>query len=577
MFLQDYERREVVSTNIFDEMFQSTEKKIKGILGFENNMGYTCEKHTQILISLLKAYGIRNIVASPGVCNINFVYSIQNDDFFNTWSCIDERSAAYVACGIAQTTGEPVAISCTGATSSRNYMSALTEAYYSKLPILAITSSRDSYMIGNGIEQITDRRHPAPDIVKYSVEIDEIHDENERLYCETNINRALTMLTTNGGGPVHINLITHFKKDFSSSQLIHGRHIKSVNNREMCSVPIMNGKIGIYLRPNSVFNDNMIKLIEKFCEKYNAVVVGDHLSNYPGKYFIEIDLLIDIVQFDLLIIMGTINRNILIKSKKSWRVSLDEKIEDPFLNLEYNMQMSQEDFLEYWLDKETTVEKPGCSFYEELNELYKNQIQKIPGLPFSSIWVAKMLTKYIPNNSICYFGIFSTLRNWSYFQMKNKVKCFSTVGGYGIDGTMSASIGASLVNPHNLVFCFLGDLSFFYDMNVLGNRDISNNIRIMIFNNDGGNSLLFQNGLPKNGKSGKFVGAPGHYKNSPIQSYSEALGYEYLSAINKDEFNNNIERFIGKSDKPIVFEVSYDKENDFESVGALQSIIYKIK
>lgn len=95
---------------------------------------YVNEDNHLILISLLKQYGIRKIIASPGGTNITFVGSVQNDPFFQIYSCIDERSAAYMACGMAEETGEPVIISCTGATSSRNYMPALTEAYYRKLP-----------------------------------------------------------------------------------------------------------------------------------------------------------------------------------------------------------------------------------------------------------------------------------------------------------------------------------------------------------------------------------------------------------------------------------------------------------
>ena len=62
---------------------------------------------------------------------------------------MDERSAAYIACGMAEESGEPVVLSCTGATASRNYMPGLTEAFYRKLPVLAITSSQDISKIGH--------------------------------------------------------------------------------------------------------------------------------------------------------------------------------------------------------------------------------------------------------------------------------------------------------------------------------------------------------------------------------------------------------------------------------------------
>ena len=102
---------------------------------------YSDEKNVQILIALLKAHGVKRVIASPGSTNVTFVGSIQQDPYFEIYSCVDERSAAYMACGMAAESGEPVALSCTGATASRNYFSALTEAYYRKLPIVAITST----------------------------------------------------------------------------------------------------------------------------------------------------------------------------------------------------------------------------------------------------------------------------------------------------------------------------------------------------------------------------------------------------------------------------------------------------
>lgn len=96
---------------------------------------YTNERNVQVVIALLKAYGIRKVIASPGTTNMTFVASIQDDPFFEMYSSVDERSAAYLACGLAAESGEPVVISCTGATASRNYMPGLTEAYYRKLPV----------------------------------------------------------------------------------------------------------------------------------------------------------------------------------------------------------------------------------------------------------------------------------------------------------------------------------------------------------------------------------------------------------------------------------------------------------
>ena len=85
-------------------------------------MGYSVKKHVQILLAVLKGHNIKKVVVSPGTTNIFFVGSIQSDDWFEIYSAPDERSAAYMACGLAEESGEAVALSCTGATASRNYI-----------------------------------------------------------------------------------------------------------------------------------------------------------------------------------------------------------------------------------------------------------------------------------------------------------------------------------------------------------------------------------------------------------------------------------------------------------------------
>ena len=72
------------------------------------NHYYTDEINTLILISLLKAHGIKKVIASPGTTNISFVGSIQFDPYFEIYSAVDERAAAFMACGLAEESNEPV-------------------------------------------------------------------------------------------------------------------------------------------------------------------------------------------------------------------------------------------------------------------------------------------------------------------------------------------------------------------------------------------------------------------------------------------------------------------------------------
>ena len=152
---------------------------------------YSSECNIQIVIALLKAYGIRKVIASPGATNLSFVASIQQDTWFDVYSSVDERSAAYIACGMAEESGEPVVLSCTGATASRNYMPGLTEAFYRKLPVLAITSSQDISKIGHLSAQMLDRRSFPNDMLRYGIHLPIVKDDNDLWECEIKVNQAL--------------------------------------------------------------------------------------------------------------------------------------------------------------------------------------------------------------------------------------------------------------------------------------------------------------------------------------------------------------------------------------------------
>lgn len=145
---------------------------------------YTDNKNQQIVIALMKAFGIKKVIASPGGTNPALVASLQYDGNFEIYSCVDERSAAYMACGMCEESNEPVVLCCTGATASRNYMPGLTEAYYRKLPIITLTCSRPIEAIGQLIPQVTDRTCYPNDIFVDGAQLVPVRDNNSSLKFE---------------------------------------------------------------------------------------------------------------------------------------------------------------------------------------------------------------------------------------------------------------------------------------------------------------------------------------------------------------------------------------------------------
>jgi len=227
---------------------------------------YSDEKNVQILVALLKMHDIRKVIASPGSVNSPLVASLQIDSHFEMYSSVDERSAAYMACGLSAESGEPVVISCTGATASRNYFSGLTEAFYRKLPILAITSTPPVSRVGHHIAQVIDRSSRPSDVVKLSVTLPVIKDQEDRWDCEVKVNRAILELKRNGGGPAHINLPTNFLRTYSTTELPECRKIQRID--EASKFPeFPGGRVAVFIGSHAVWSKQETESLETFAHQ----------------------------------------------------------------------------------------------------------------------------------------------------------------------------------------------------------------------------------------------------------------------------------------------------------------------
>ena len=549
---------------------------------------YTDEKNAQIVIALLKAHGIRDMVISPGATNDVFVLSVQDDPDFNLYSAVDERHAGYLACGIAQESGKPVVINCTGATASRNYMSALTEAYYRKLPILAITCSQHSSHIGNMYPQMTDRIHLPSDIVNLSVQCPIPHTDEEIRDCELKVNRAILELTHRGGGPVHINLETAFNGSYTVEMLPKVRKIGRIMPTDG-TWPLIDAraKVLVWIGAHRPFTENENLALSSFVSANNAVVIGDITSNYNGliraselcyqvgsRYNPDFSKL----RPDLIIHVGEISGDYatfgwLKKTAPVWRVSEDGELRDFLGGLEMVFEMPEEAFFSHYARGET-----GLSDY---SEVWKSQTEQVAALKtdlrFSALWIAKTLSHKIPDGSNLHLGILNPLRCWNMTGV-NIVHGFSTVGGFGIDGGTSSMIGTSLVNPSRLNFGVFGDLSFFYDLNSIGSRHIGKNLRILVINNGEGGEFLVPGNVYENANCGErvhdFISARGHFGAKSevlLKHFVEDLGFKYMSASTKDEFLTVCEEFVKPEiDMPIILECFTIAEEDREALNMLR-------
>lgn len=515
--------------------------------------------------------------------------------FFNIYSAIDERSAAYMACGLAAESGEPVVLSCTGATASRDYMPGLTEAFYRKLPVLALTSMHFTEDIGNLSTQILDRSVIPNDIARYHTSLEMIENERMAKDEELRINIALSELTRDGGGPVAVQLITDGNYTFSATSLPKVNRINRFLPEKISEWPELpdNAKIAVLLGVHRTFSATESEMLEHFVETHDAVVFSDISSGYHGKFAfgsalaciqLQNNPIRSAFEPDLVIHVGEMTGDYNTMGFLTglncpvWRVSLDGEFRQHFARLENVFQCSIEFFFSHYASNKYVE-----SGYRTKWENYDIQLRKrMPEFPFSNIWMAQQLHSMIPAGSIVHPAILSSLSSWDYFPLPKDVRSSANVGGFGIDGCTSALIGASL-SSHELCFCITGDLAFFYDMNSLGCREIGPNLRILLINNGLGMTFKLSNhvGSQIGPSANIFIAAEGHNaaaksvtgNQSPARAWAESLGFKYLSASSKEEFNAVKDIFTSKdSEAPILFECFTHEEDERTARDLIDSI-----
>lgn len=547
---------------------------------------YSDNKNAQIIVSLLRQYHIKKVIASPGTMNINIVGSMQHDSFFEMYSCVDERSAAYMACGMAAASGEPVVIICTEATASRNYLPALTEAHYRQLPIVVITGTHGSDFVGHLHSQVIDRSVQPKDTVRISVSLRNVTSEKDERINVVKVNKALQELYHHGCGPVHIDVEASGSHKFSTRELpacpVITRHYKSAG---LPGLP--QGKTVVFIGVHRQMTAEEVSAIDKFCKVNDAVVFGDHTCGYRGRYLVNYALVACQKYYesncsspDLLIHLGEVSGDTyttrVLKPKETWRVSEDGELRDTFNTLSAVFEMSVIDFFNAY----NSGDSDNDSLYSQCQSEYENLYQRIPELGLGNIWIAKEMSGALPKGCTVHFGIFNSLRSWNFFRLDSSIHSCCNVGGFGIDGAVSTLIGASLTAPQRIHYLCVGDLAFFYDLNSLGNRHVCNNVRILLINN--GRGIEFRKkdhpGHLFGESADLYIAAGGHFgmqSHSLVRHLAEDLGFEYLTAADKEEFRLVLPKFTSDvlSERPMILEVFPEVDDEVNNLDKVRTLV----
>lgn len=150
--------------------------------------------------------GVRHVCICPGSRSTPLSMLLADHPDVRVWMHVDERSAGFFALGLAKATGEPVALVATSGTAVTNFMPAVVEAFFGRVPLLLLTADRPHEHRDIGSSQTIDQVRVYGTHVKWFVDmaLPETGDTMVR-YARTVASRAVATAGAAPAGPVHLN------------------------------------------------------------------------------------------------------------------------------------------------------------------------------------------------------------------------------------------------------------------------------------------------------------------------------------------------------------------------------------
>ena len=259
------------------------------------------------------------------------------------------------------------------------------------------------------------------------------------------------------------------------------------------------------------------------------------------------------------------------KDARCWRVNLTGEVEDTFQNLrglvvgdteailqslsnklsKHKLTHAAADYRRLWLRllSETKEQRNAIPLSYDENaavRLFEDALSH----PSPLTTHHSQLTTQRPTFHVHYANS-TVIRLANRYAVGHAVWCNRGVNG--IEGSLSTAAGFSAAKPDDLVYCVIGDLSFFYDQNALWNQNLGGNLRILLLNN--GHGAIFDHlpGLSQSAAADTFV-AGRHAATA--EGICHQNNIEYVAVHDLDHLRRSIEWLTDPtSQRPRLLEV----------------------
>jgi 2-succinyl-5-enolpyruvyl-6-hydroxy-3-cyclohexene-1-carboxylate synthase len=491
----------------------------------------------------------------------------------------DERSAGFIALGIAQQTNMPAVLLCTSGTAAYNFSPAIAEAFFNRVPMIIFTADRPREWIGQQDGQTIFQPAIYGRHVKRSFELPQTYDHADDLWSiNRTVNEAINLSIEEPRGPVHIN--SPFREPLYPGQddiadpvpsgqvtdiVAHAAEIPGHEQETLINNWDQFHNILIVAGQNE-FDDSLTQRIEAFSIHQSVPVVSDIIGNLHGAptcirhadaFLGEAsDDLKKSLQPDLLITFGRslVSKNLKLflrrfPAKAQWHIQQAGDVADTFQQLKKIIRTTPASFFDLIaarLRQETFEGQKQRNFYK-LWEIEERRTQAsietfFPQASLGEFELVFEMLRALPKVCNLHLANSLSVRYANFVGLspeQGTVKVYANRGTSGIDGCTSTAVGHAL-SSNEMNILITGDVAFFYDRNAFWHNYDLPNLRIILLNNHGGAifKIIDGEGLPESDEF--FV----TNQKLNAQKVCEEFGFEYIRLDNKRKLNNSLKNFL---------------------------------
>lgn len=538
----------------------------------------TAKTNCRVLLDVLTSQGLRYAVVSPGSRNAPLLMAIAARPQIKSRVVTDERTAAFVALGMAIATNRPVMLCCTSGTALLNYAPAVAEAYYRHVPLIVVSADRPRRWINQNDSQTMHQPGALQNIVKRSFDIP-VSDGNSvecgnpafryeyEWYVNRMANEAWIAATSGIPGPVHVNVqidapigettgtdVTSASASVRKIKTLEGpKTLTPAQYRELAGT-VAGKKILVvagFMSPDSRLN----KALADFLQLPQTAICAEPLSNlhpvgHPDACVTDLALdadedMLRSLRPDIIIsIGGAVVSSRLKKFLRScpdaecWTLGDTDPGVDCYQSLTLHIDANPALFFRGFASIIKWMK--GHGMYRDENsasgyaEAWRNARQKaikraegyIGTAPWSELKAMNILLNAVPRKFNLFFSNGTAIRYGCLGLAPMPHACWCNRGVSGIEGGNATAVGTAVcyAGPTMLI---TGDMSFSYAPEIMGLDLVPSDFKIVALNNGGGGIFRCIGATSALPIREEMLCAP---RELPLEGLCHAYGWNYLHA-----------------------------------------------